>query len=430
MRRPLPWVWAALGSLAVFGTAWSQAPRNSEPFPAARLVQSPTGAQDSSAPRSPASATPPANPASPNLPPGPVSSAKDSPVIAVDPVPLQAESIGKLIQQVQAQTDLDTNLRTTLLSLYEAVQVELRSKAELERTARELASSAEAAPTAIQDAKRQKDRPLEIESRSTRLLDFMPIEELQVEQQRMQTGLQAVIEQRTKVETAITSREARRKDLPRLINEEKELLKKQADELSSFQPPEGDARIAEAQRWLLQAKRDASQERLKKLELEARTYEAESELLPLRKELLLQEEKQWQALVKGITEELNKRRESAIKNELRRLTRLREEAPEGLKSSADRVVKRAGDWLVLATNNSAIQRDIEAAKASKKLWQERYSIMTDRIQPGLSRSFGGYNAMVGLMLRRQRGDLPDPKRMNAELQQYEQGIIATERLIL
>ncbi|MFM8176049.1 MAG: mechanosensitive ion channel domain-containing protein [Pirellulaceae bacterium] len=414
----------------MFGSALGQAPRNSDPFPAARLVQNPAGPQDSSAPRSAPSPNQPANPASPNLPAGLTPSPKDAPVIAVDPVPLQTESIGKLIQQVQAQTDLDTNLRSSLLSLYEAVQVELRSKAELERTARELASSAEAAPTSIQDAKRQKDRPPEIESRSTRLLDFMPIEELQVEQQRLQTGLQAVIEQRSKVETAITSREARRKDLPRHINEEKELLKKQADELSSFQPPEGDARIAEAQRWLLQAKRDTSQERLKKLELEARTYEAESELLPLRKELLLQEEKQWQTLVKGITEELNKRRESAIKNELRRLTRLREEAPEGLKASADRMVKRAGDWLVLATNNSAIQRDIETAKSSKKLWQERYSIMTDRIQPGLSRSFGGYNAMVGLMLRRQRGDLPDPKRMNAELQQYEQRMMATETLIL
>ncbi|MFM8327215.1 MAG: hypothetical protein ACKN9U_20340, partial [Pirellulaceae bacterium] len=143
----------------MFGSALGQAPRNSDPFPAARLVQNPAGPQDSTAPRSAPSPNQPANPASPNLPAGLTPSPKDAPVIAVDPVPLQTESIGKLIQQVQAQTDLDTNLRSSLLSLYEAVQVELRSKAELERTARELASSAEAAPTSIQDAKRQKDRP-------------------------------------------------------------------------------------------------------------------------------------------------------------------------------------------------------------------------------------------------------------------------------
>ncbi len=340
------------------------------------------------------------------------------------------EAMQARLAQLQAMADIDPNVKQLLAQTYEAILVELRSRADNERLMKELAASAESAPAATQEAKRRKENPVVVEFSLEDRLSLYSVEELQREMQSMQSRLQAVQDQRTRVEAAITTRESRRKDLPRLLNEDKDQLKKLTDELALPVAAEADPRIAETNRILQLAKRDAILERSRKMEAELRAYDAENELLPLRKELLVGEEKQYQTKLKEIADELNKRRESYIQAEKSKIERLAANSQPKNRVIAERLVKRVKDWLLLAKNNSAIQLEIESAKGQRTLWSERFKIMTERIEPQSAKEVGSFNSLVGLMLRRQRSELPDPAKLQSQLREYETKMMQAETLIL
>ncbi len=301
--------------------------------PTAAEVAAPLPNGSKSVPGSTATALqPPAG----NLPIGNLTSPSPAPpsTTTVTPVPLQAtppvasppstltqEAILARQQQLQALTDIDATIKQTLTQLYESIVVELRARFENERQAKEFAVMAEAAPAATQAAKSKKESPTQFDFALADRLMFYSVEELQKELQRLQSALQAIVDQRTRVEAALTTRESRRKELPKLQNEERELLRKLTDEMALPGANETDPRVGEAQRLLIQARRETSLELLKKMEAELRAYEAENELLPLRRDRFLAEEKQLQSRVKEITDELNKRRESLIQTERRKLRR-------------------------------------------------------------------------------------------------------------
>ncbi len=333
-------------------------------------------------------------------------------------------------QQLQALTDIDATIKQTLTQLYESIVVELRARFENERQAKEFAVMAEAAPAATQAAKSKKESPTQFDFALADRLMFYSVEELQKELQRLQSALQAIVDQRTRVEAALTTRESRRKELPKLQNEERELLRKLTDEMALPGANETDPRVGEAQRLLIQARRETSLELLKKMEAELRAYEAENELLPLRRDRFLAEEKQLQSRVKEITDELNKRRESLIQTERRKLEEIAASTSPEFKAVADRLVKRADDWFNLAKANSILQRDMERAKSTKSLWTERFKIIKERIEPQDAKSVGSFNSLVGLMLRRQRSELPDPNRLQSQLHDLQDKMIQTETLIL
>ncbi len=125
----------------------------------------------------------------------------------------------------------------------------------------------------------------------------------------------------------------------------------------------------ELQRTLIQAKRRNQPGTEQEARIGTRAYEAEAELLPLRKELLSADEKQLQAKIKDITDELNKRRESLIQKEKSKIEQMAAETSPRSKTTTDRLVKRVNDWLELAKANSAIQLEIEAAKARRSFGQ-------------------------------------------------------------
>ncbi len=100
------------------------------------------------------------------------------------------------------------------------------------------------------------------------------------------------------------------------------------------------------------------------------------------------------------------------------------------KTTTDRLVKRVNDWLELAKANSAIQLEIEAAKARRSVWSERYKLMKKTIDPESTKDVGSFNSLVGLMLRRQQSELPDPKKLQSQLREYEAKMVQTEALIL
>lgn len=346
--------------------------------------------------------------------------------------PLTIEIVQTWLQQLQSDLTLASSQKQSLQQLYEAIRVELQSKLDNERLSKELAANAEAAPSATSELKRRKETPPARDLVSESALRSYQLQALQELLQAQKTNLQTATDGRTKAEADISAREARKKDLPRLIAEERAKLLELNEKLAV--PPSTtdvqEPRLREAEALLLRAQIAASTEKIRKREQELRAYEAEAELLPLRKAVFTADERHFQIRVKEIVDELNKRRETKIEEERRKAETIAASVPSELKSDATRLVKRANEWLELAKRNTAIELEIEQSKAKHKFWEERYRIMTDRSQSNSEQLFGVINSWNGLLLRRHSNELPDEGKMQKQLNDHLTRMQQTETLII
>ncbi|MDZ4849652.1 MAG: mechanosensitive ion channel [Pirellulaceae bacterium] len=348
--------------------------------------------------------------------------------------PLTVEGIQASIKQLQADPTLADPQKQALLPLYDSMIVELKKKLEDERQAKEFAANAEAAPGVTSDIKRRKEIPPArewVSDRSLRSYELQPLQELL---QTQKSNLQAAIDARTKTESSISTREVAKKDLPRRIADEKarllELNEKLAASASAVTAEPKDIRLREVDKQFLQIQIDAAAEKIRKREQELRLYEAEAELLPLRKDLYLADERHYQSVVNEINDELNKRREIKIEEDKKKAESLAASAPAKLKTSSDRLVKRANDWLELAKRNTSIKLDMEQSISKYKALEERFKIMTERSQSNREQAFGGINSWNGLLLRRHRTELPDDGKLKAQLNDHLDLMQQTETLII
>jgi potassium-dependent mechanosensitive channel len=345
---------------------------------------------------------------------------------------LTIESVQTLIQQLKSDLTLDSKLVQSLLQVYEAIQVELRSKSENERLAKELATSAEAAPAATTDMKRRKESPPARDLISESALRSYQLQALQELLQTQKTNLQTAIDARTKAEADITSREARKKDLPRSIAEERAKLLDLNEKLATpaTTQEQKEPRLREAETLLLRSQIAALTERIRKREQELRVYEAENELLTLRKSVFSADERYYLGRVKEIVDELNKRRETKIEEEKVKVAALVSASPLELSELSKRLMNRVNDWLDLAKRNTAIELAIEQSNANFKKWEERNRIMTDRSQSHSDQLFGVINNWNGLLLRRHRSELPDESKLQKQLNEHLDRMQQTETLII
>lgn len=348
-----------------------------------------------------------------------------------DAVSITPEGVSSRLQQIQAAADLEPGLKQTLIATYEAIAAELKSRAESEKVIKGFMIAYEAAPAATAEAKKRKEnpRPRIVFSDET-LADTSRIETLQTYQLEVQALAQAATDGRVRIETAIVSRDTRRKELVRLLSEDKVSITKLNEELALPAVDGIDPRIREANTLLLRAKLLALTERIRGFEQEQRTYDAELELLPVTKEVLQTEEKFQQAKLKAVNDELSKRREILISNQKAVAEALVLRAAPELKNLAEKLVKRADDWLQLAKQNSSLRLDVESAGSELKLWTERYKIMSERISPKNSKHVSNFNSWVGLMLRKQRNELPDIGQLALRQREYQTKILTTQTLTL
>ena len=348
-----------------------------------------------------------------------------------DAVSITPESISTFLQQLQVATDLEPTLKQTLITTYEAIYAELKSRAESEKVIKEFIIAYEAAPAATAEAKKRQEnpRPRIVFSEGT-LESTSRIETLQNYQLEVQALAQAATDGRVRVEAAIVSREARRKELPSLLDQDKTSITKLNEELALPAVDGIDPRIREANTLLLRAKLLARTERIRRLEQEQRTYDAEQELLPVTKLVLLAEEKFQQTKLKEVNDQLSKRREILIATQKRDAEGLVVQAAPELKKLAEQLVKRSDDWLQLAKQNSSLRVDMDSASSELKLWTDRFKIMSDRISPKSSKHVSNFNSWVGLMLRKQRSELPDIGQLGLRQRDYQTRVLATETLIL
>ncbi|MFO1065466.1 MAG: mechanosensitive ion channel [Pirellulales bacterium] len=374
-------------------------------------------------------AVPPAQPTiqppvQPNVQPAPPTTVTP----ATPSIVLTPEAISARMEQVQRSLELEAAMRESLTTLYQRALADLKAAAESQRLRKDLAVRLEAAPKALAEAKKKKEqlpaRSEPINSLDLLQVDELSFDELQKDLQTRQAKLTAATELRTKLAEQVDTREKRRKELPQLISEARtklEQLTREQAPAAAVAAPIADPALKEATTWAQLAQKQAVTEQMQLLEQEQRVYEAETELLPLQLELARADEKALQEQTRRLSEEIERMRQDQILQQRQDVRALIEKSPDELRPFGDRLLRRVQDWLDLARKKAGIKAELESSRALLEKWKDRYSKMVNRVEPQAGQDVtAGFNSWVGLMLRKQRSELPDPQKLERAIREYQQ----------
>jgi potassium efflux system protein len=346
--------------------------------------------------------------------------------------PANSEVSGDTVQARQQQLESDTGLaaseKAELAIAYETILAELKTQADNQRLANEFTALADSAPEALQNAKQSRAFPDFLRTLSANERQTASLDTLQSELQRLQAELQSTESKRIAEQQKLASRESRRKELVKQIADERTLLDSLSTQTASAGTSAATPRLKEASRWKALAKRDSAKKRLAKLIAELRAYEAEAELLPIEVELLGKKETQLRDASKVLTTVIAARRERIISAYEAEVFQTAATLPPSLKPYSDHLLKRIEQWRELTRNSSAIRKTSETAKNLHKLWGDRFSNMASR--DSKSASVGGFNSLVGLMLRRHKAELPNTRVFQSRLAEYSESMVESEALII
>ena len=366
----------------------------------------------------PPTASPPSAPAA-----APPAAATTAPATATPPtIGLTSELINSRLEQIQRTTEIEAALKDAVVPLYQRAQVDLKAANDAARLRKELSGRQAAAPKTLAETKQTKENQAPRVDYGI-MLDSLSFEEMQKALQDHQRQLTAATELRTKLSEQVDTREKRRKELPQLISEARSKAEAvEREQAATTTPASVDAMLKEATTWSQMAQKMAVNEQAQLLEQEQRVYEAETELLPLQLELARADEKHLQDQVRKLTEGLDRLRQEGIAKQRQEVRQLVEEVPKDPGTPADlhklgqQLMERINQWLDLVKKKAEITTELASSKAVLEKWKDRYTKMVNRVEPQPGQDVvAGFNSWVGLMLRKQRNELPDPQKLERQI---------------
>lgn len=345
--------------------------------------------------------------------------------------PLEATLQAVTARQIKLQEDPEKSaeVKEPLIKLYQQSMLDLKTAIEAQKARTQWNARVAAAPRSLEEAKAKRTQTA---SRATisDTLDYMSFDEVQKELQELQAKLTTATDARMKLSEQVVAREKRRKELPQILSDARAKVEALNTASATVAPANEDALTKEALGWAATAARAAATETLQTLESEQRAYEAEAELLLLQLELAQANEKQLQEPVRKVTEELNRMRQDRILQLRDDVRALVVDMPSELQPTSTDLLKRISDWLSLAAKKAAIKADLDSSKSTFDRWKDRFTKMENRVEPQDGQDIvAGFNSWVGLMLRKQRSELPDPNRLRSQLRHYQQEMHTAESML-
>ncbi len=348
---------------------------------------------------------------------------------SLSPLEVASQAIAARQLKLQEDPDKTAESKEPLVKLYLQASLDLKTAMDAQKSRAQWNARIAAAPRSLEEAKAKRAQTA---SRATisDTLDYMSFDEVQKELQELQARLTTATDARAKLSEQVVAREKRRKELPQVLSDARAKVEALNTLGTPTSPANDDALTKEAQGWAAMASRAAATETLQSLESEQRAYEAEAELLLLQLELAQVNEKLLQEPVRKVTEELNRMRQDRIlqlRDEVRALVA---DLPQELQPTSADLLKRISDWLSLAAKKAAIKADLDSSKSTFDRWKDRFTKMENRVEPQDGQDIvAGFNSWVGLMLRKQRTELPDPNRLRGQLRHYQQEMHAADSML-
>ncbi|GAB5403356.1 MAG: mechanosensitive ion channel [Aureliella sp.] len=328
-------------------------------------------------------------------------------------------TVTSLVEQRQAQitaadSNLPAELRESLSSVYQDTKAQVTSATAAKADA---AKYQQMIASAIANARQVQTRLDAIEQEPKATLDAIEdLREGKEQQQALSSQLSAATSELRQLESELAKRAQRKQEIPaenaRVRQRQSELQEKPAS------TPELSDLAIEANRLYQTAALQAAELQLRSLELESQAYEAESELLPLRIELARRVESRFKGTLQLVNAQVETLRSDNIKqSKYETQTLLSKTNDLAGREQLKGLLEKIGRWEELENEHVMVQSGAQEAKETLDLWRDRLRDMKSRVKvtPGGSRNTQ-FNRWVGLMLRRQRGELPDASQQRSEIE--------------
>lgn len=312
---------------------------------------------------------------------------------------LKADAIQTKLKSLQENKELDPALKTRLTDTYNQILESLQSVADANTRKDRYTKQTQDAPETLQKLRQS------LAQEATELpLDLSKDASLAQCQQR----LSEIENQLSDANKALKDwqdeprrRSDRRAEIPKQFEANKQQLQA-LDEQLNAKPPENEApEETTAKRLLLEAQKGALQVDSAASQAELRLYEAEAELVPVQRDLAARKVSQLESLVKRLRDEVNERRRREAEHQAREASRAAAEAEPALRSIAEMNEELAKRRQILAMNIENTVQNLESIKRRLELLDDQFKKVARRVD------IGQRNPSIGLLLRKQRDELPD-----------------------
>lgn len=329
--------------------------------------------------------------------------------LAVDPIAALASQIEQRRAQVALpQSGIPDDLKETLTALYQDALTQLAAlqsaQSETARYEQMIASASSSVDRVQESLENLQQQPKPVVPRPEDL------REGKEQQQTLSAELSKTTGELRDFEVEQSRRSQRKQEIPVDIAK----LRTRLDELQK-KPTIDDTgkpeQAIEAGRWYQSVALQTVQAQVRKLELEAQAYEAESTLLPAQIDLARRIETRLKEQVQQISTQLEALRSNHIKQSKYDAQDLltKTAVPEARQQVQELLVK-IDRWEALAKQHVDVQVNSKVAQETLDTWRGRLMSLKDQSRGG------ELNSWVGLKLRRQQSELPDKASLRRDIE--------------
>lgn len=324
---------------------------------------------------------------------------------------LSKDKLALRIKEVQGDSNLDEATKTELLKRLKAAEEWLKNAEEARGRTSRNQSDAKSAPDALIAGKAKLSQPATAEN------DVIPADASlsQVEQRANEAvaASEMAIANLGKIEEEIKRRAERKSEIGRLTAEAKQRLEEAEKLLAKPSPANESEQLAEAWKFELEGRIRALRAQIELYKSESARDDAEAELLPVRRDLAKREKlaaEKRSAFWQKVVIDYRKRETEQQAREARRQV---QNAHPALRELAEQNAALAEQRKRLVEDMTKYSQRLKSVNNQIEKLEEQFKKAEERVEKA------GHSTTVGLMLRRQREELPSPRECQQRMQDIE-----------
>ena len=317
---------------------------------------------------------------------------------------ITAEAVSARIESIKAATDLSETRKSALLEKYQQALGFLTAAAETKAKTTNFAQLRDGAAERLEAIREQLAQPMPSAEPDATL--ETPLSELELRLKEREAELAAAKQEVETVAREQRTRTQRRNEIPKAIADARSRLQKLTLELSA-ENQERDA-ISRAAEVAMRAEQRALESALQSLDAELSSYEARRDLIIARHDLAVREAEFRQRQLDAWQRLVHQSRQADLR-----------EKRKALEAQANEIITRFPSLRsVVETNQMLLDaradvvQEIEQAQRLQSMLDERLADLQQAHNDIRQRiEIAGLSEAVGLVLRKQRDDLPDLRRI-------------------
>ena len=318
---------------------------------------------------------------------------------------------------------LEETVKTMVLEQLQLALAEVKRATDLQTKAATFDQSAKDAATRAAAVKQKqeelKNKPLQ------KVTSSRPLPELEQELTDREATLAALKKQQADLEASPKLRAARRKEIRESLLSVSARVAEISQQMAVPPPTDEPPPLTEARRLALQARKTSAEAELAALQNELSLYDAEDsvDLVRLNRDLVAQQIAVAERELSELTEEVNRRRRVEAQQAIQKAREALVNAHPVLKPIAERNKELAEQLQLIVGRLEAADHDSKSARTSLDDLPSLIKNTKEKV------STVGSTGPIGLLLRKQRGQLPDVHRLRTDIDARAETIEQTQMQI-